>query len=69
MMYELRFTKIHSQKKRNATFQHSKGVHFRYFTCTQTSEYCERAINNFGMGFLNIVTKGIGKMKYTTKFI
>ncbi len=26
-------------------------------------------LNNFGMGFLHIVTKSIGEMKYTAKFI
>ncbi len=38
-------------EKRNATFQLSQGFNFCYFTCTQTSEYCERTVNNFGIGF------------------
>ncbi len=42
---------------------------FCYFTWTQTSEYRERSVNNFGMGFLPFVNHSTGKMKCTTKFI
>ncbi len=44
-------------------------MNFRSFTGTQTSEYCKRIVNNFETSFLHIITKSIGKMNYTTKFI
>ncbi len=45
MMYEPSFTKLHSMKKEMQLFQLSYVVNFCYFTCTQTSEYCERTMN------------------------
>ncbi len=39
------------------------------FKIQKKRPFCKRTMNNFGTGFLHIVTKSIGKMKYTTKFI
>ncbi len=56
-------------RKRNATIQLSEGVIFCHFTCSQTSEYGERSLDSFGMGFLHIVTESIAEIKYPTKII
>ncbi len=69
MMFETRFTKLHSQKKRNAAFHFLKGWIFVNSHVLRFLSIAREPGTILEQGFLHIVTKSIGKMKYTTKFI
>ncbi len=64
MLYETSFNKLHSQKKEMQLSNFLKGW---IFVVLQVLKLLSIAI--FEQVFLHIVTKSIGKMKYTTKFI
>ncbi len=71
MMFETSFTKLHSQKKEMQLSNFLKGwnsVNSHVLKCLSISIVKEPG-NILEQGFLHIVTKSIGKMKYSTKFI
>ncbi len=69
MMYEARFTKLHSQKKEKQLSNVLKGWIFVILLVLKPLSIAREPWTIFEWGFLHIVTKSIGKMKYTAKFI
>ena len=69
MMYEARFTKLHSKKKEMQLSNVLKGSIFVILLVLKLLSIAREPRTIFKWGFLHIVTKSKGKMKYTTKFI
>ena len=68
-MYELSFSNMHSQKKEMQLSNFLKGRLFVTLQLLKLPSIAREPWTILERDFLQIVTKSIGKMKYTTKFI
>ena len=69
MMYKAKFTRLHSQKKEMQLSNVLKGRIFVILPALKVLSIARELQRIIEWGFLHIVTKSMGKMKYTTKFI